>query len=60
MFETKTEYYFFKDLERIVFIALVAVKTMCLVEAQSTWTKNILIRVILYYAKTLKEYIDEK
>lgn len=35
-------------------------KLICLVEAQSTWTMNILIRVILYYAKTLKEYIDEK
>ncbi|MBQ2116976.1 MAG: hypothetical protein II312_08690 [Lachnospiraceae bacterium] len=34
-------------------------KLICLVEAQSTWTMNILIRVILYYAKTLKEYIDE-
>ena len=34
-------------------------KLICLVEAQSTWTRNILIRVILYYAKTLKEYIDE-
>lgn len=31
---------------------------ICLVEAQATWTMNILIRVILYYAKTLKEYID--
>lgn len=35
-------------------------RLICLVEAQSTWTMNILIRVILYYAKTLKEYIDEK
>lgn len=35
-------------------------KLICLIEAQSTWTMNILIRVILYYAKTLKEYLDEK
>lgn len=34
-------------------------RLICLVEAQSTWSYNILIRVILYYANTLKEYVDK-
>jgi len=39
---------------------LVGKKLICLIEAQSTWTMNILIRVLLYYAKTLKEYLEER
>ena len=34
-------------------------KLMIFVEAQSTWTENILLRLLMYYAQTLKEYIDE-
>ena len=34
-------------------------KLMIFVEAQSTWTENILLRLLMYYAQTLKEYIEE-
>ena len=34
-------------------------KMMVFIEAQSTWTVNILQRLLLYYADTLKEYIAE-
>ena len=33
---------------------------LILVEAQSTWSLNILLRSLLYTASTYKEYIDEK
>lgn len=34
-------------------------RLIILVEAQSTWTVNIIIRALLYLAKTYKDYIDE-
>lgn len=34
-------------------------KLMILVEAQSTWTVNILLRVLLYLAETYHEYLDK-
>ena len=33
---------------------------MFLVEAQSTWTANILVRIIMYYAKEMQELISKK
>jgi len=33
-------------------------RTIILVEAQSTWTMNIIIRALLYLAKTYQEYIN--
>ena len=38
---------------------IVGERLICLIEAQATWTMNILVRVLLYYAKTLKEYLEE-
>ena len=35
-------------------------RLLLLVEAQSTWSKNIVIRVLLYLANTWKEYIQNK
>ena len=37
---------------------LVKDKLLILVEAQSTWTINILIRILMYLASTYKEYIE--
>jgi len=34
-------------------------RLIILMEAQSTWTENILIRALLYLAKTYKDYIDD-
>ena len=34
-------------------------KLMILVEAQSTWTVNILLRVLLYLAEIYHEYLDK-
>ena len=39
---------------------LVKDKLLILIEAQSTWTINILIRVLMYLASTYKEYIDNE
>ena len=33
---------------------------MILVEAQSTWTENILVRILMYYAKEIQEEIAKK
>mgnify|MGYP005766774223 CR=1 FL=1 len=35
-------------------------RLLLLVEAQSTWSKNIVIRALLYLANTWKEYIQDK
>ena len=35
-------------------------KLLVLMEAQSTWSKNIVIRVLLYLANTWQEYIESK
>lgn len=35
-------------------------KLLFLVEAQSTWSINIIIRIIMYYAETLNDYITEQ
>lgn len=35
-------------------------KLIVFVEAQSTWSENILVRGLLYIAKTISEYIEEK
>jgi hypothetical protein len=34
-------------------------RLLILVEAQSTWTKNILVRILLYLAQTYNEYLEE-
>src|SRR5699024_8638023 len=39
---------------------IVKQRLLLLVEAQSTWSKNIVIRVLLYLANTWKEYIQNK
>ena len=39
---------------------LVRDKLMLFVEAQSTWSPNILIRILLYLADTLQEYIHDR
>ena len=35
-------------------------RLMILIEAQSTWTMNILVRVLLYLAQSYHEYLDRK
>ncbi len=35
-------------------------KLMILVEAQSTWTMNIIVRALLYYAQSLQEHLDRE
>ncbi|MCC8051721.1 MAG: hypothetical protein LIP10_13895 [Clostridiales bacterium] len=35
-------------------------KLMILVEAQSTWTENIIVRALLYYAQSLQEHLDRE
>ena len=35
-------------------------KLMIFVEAQSTWSINILIRILLYLAETLREYLHDR
>ncbi|MCD7954544.1 MAG: hypothetical protein LUG93_02050 [Lachnospiraceae bacterium] len=35
-------------------------KLMILTEAQSTWTMNIIVRALLYYAQSLQEYLDKE
>lgn len=39
---------------------LVRDQMIVLVEAQSTWSENIIIRLLMYYNETLKRYLDEK
>ncbi|MCC8103561.1 MAG: hypothetical protein LIP11_15350, partial [Clostridiales bacterium] len=35
-------------------------KLMILTEAQSTWTVNIIVRALFYYAQSLQEYLDRE
>ena len=46
-------------LENVVFAILVKDKLMIFVEAQSTWSINILVRILLYLAMTYQDYINE-
>lgn len=39
---------------------LVRDKLIIFVEAQSTWTMNILVRILMYLASTYKDYIDDR
>ncbi|HIR87460.1 MAG TPA: hypothetical protein IAC96_00770 [Candidatus Fimimorpha faecalis] len=39
---------------------IVKQRLLLLVEAQSTWSRNIVIRALLYLANTWQEYIQEK
>ena len=38
---------------------IVGNRLMVLVEAQSTWSVNIVIRTLLYFAQVLKDYLDD-